>query len=88
MLTFWKVSLKGRIFTLVKVPFVTVVVVVVITGGAVAMVVAVVAAAVAVAPGKGFGKNLKKILLIKRGGIFLGAFNAKKSTSGGNKGTP
>ena len=57
---FWKVSLKGKAFTLIRVPPMAVVVVVVITGGVVVVAVAVVAAAVVMAPGKGFGENPEK----------------------------
>ena len=56
-LTFWKVSLKGRVFTFIRVPPITVVI---ITGRAVVVIVAVVAAAVVMAPGKGSGENPKK----------------------------
>ena len=67
--TFWKVSLKGRAFTFIRVPPVAVVAVVVIMGGVVAVVVAVVAAAVVMAPGKGSGKNPEKSSPRKEGGV-------------------
>ena len=89
--TFWKVSPKGKTFTLIRVPLITVAVitVVIITGRAVVVVIAVgVAAAVVMAPGKGSGKNLKKSSPQKKGGIPLRAFNTKRSTNGGNKRTP
>ena len=59
--TFWKVSLKGKAFTLIGVPLMAVAAVIVITVGVIVMVMAVgVAVAMAMAPGKGSGKNPKK----------------------------
>ena len=59
--TFWKVSLKGKTFTFMGVPLITVAAVVIITGGVVAVVMAVsMAAAVIITPGKGSGENPKK----------------------------
>ena len=39
-------------------------------------------------PREGLRREPREILPIKRGGISLRAFNARGSTSGGNKGTP
>ena len=76
-LTFWKVSLKGKTFTLIEVPPIAVAVIVIIIRVAVAMVVAVVmavviAAAAVIAPGKGSGKNPKKSSPWKKGKLPLG----------------
>ena len=71
-LIFWKVSPKGKAFTLVGVPPMAVVAVAVIMGGAVAVVIAVVAAAVVMAPGKGSGKNPEKSSLRRKGEVPLG----------------
>ena len=68
-LTFWKVSLKGRAFTFIRVPPVAVMVMAIITEGVMVMVVAVVAAVVVMAPGKGFGKNPEKSSSQKKGGL-------------------
>ena len=69
-LIFWKVFLKGKTFTLIKVPPVAVVAVVIIMGRVVAVAMAVdVAAAVVMALGKGFGKNPEKSSPRRRGGI-------------------
>ena len=68
-LTFWKVSPKGKAFTLIKVPPMAVVVAVTITGGVITMAMAVVAAAMVMAPGKGSGKNPEKSSPRKKGGI-------------------
>ena len=68
-LTFWKISLKRKTFTLIRVPFMAVVAVIVITGGVMAVVMAVVAAAVVMAPGKGFRKNPEKSSPRKKRGI-------------------
>ena len=88
-LTFWKVSPKGKAFTLIGVPPMAVMAVVIITGGAVAVVMAVgVAAAVVITPRKGSGGKPQEILPTEKGGIPLGALNTKGSTSGGNRRTP
>ena len=72
-LTFWKVSLKGKAFTLIGVLPIAVAAVVIITGGVMAVVMAVgVAAAVVMAPGKSFGKNPEKSSLRKKKGLLLG----------------
>ena len=81
-LTFWKVSPKGRAFTLVGVPSMAVVAVVVIAGVAVAVVVAmvvavvvavvIITAATAVAPKKGSGKNPEKSSLQREGRLLSG----------------
>ena len=78
-LTFWKISLKGRAFTLIRVPPVAVVAVVIITGGVIAVAMAVVAAAVAMAPGKGSGKNPEKSFPRKKKGFPLGLLIQKKA---------
>ena len=71
-LTFWKVSLKGKAFTFIKVPPMAIMAVVIIIGGVVAVVMAVMAAAVVMAPGKNSGKNPKKSSPWRKGGILLG----------------
>ena len=71
-LTFWKISLEGKTFTLIRVPPMAVVAVVIITGGVVAVIVAVVAAAMAMAPGKGSGENPKKSSPQRKGGLLSG----------------
>ena len=72
-LTFWKVSLKGRVFTFMGVPSIAVAVMVIIMGGVMAVIITVVmAAAVVMAPGKGSGKNPKKSSPQKEGGLLLG----------------
>ena len=58
--TFWKVSLKGKVFIFVKVPPMAVMAVVIITGGVMVVVMAVVAVAVVITPGKGSGENPEK----------------------------
>ena len=71
-LTFWKVSPKGRAFTFIKVPPITVVVIVIITKGAMAVAVVMVAAIMVMAPGKGSGKNPKKSSPQRKKGVPLG----------------
>ena len=74
MLTFifWKVSLKGKAFTLIKVPPIAVMAVAIIIGGAMVVVMAVVAAVMAITPGKGSEKNLKKSSPRRKKGVPLG----------------
>ena len=72
ILIFWKVSLKGKAFTLIGVLPMAVVAVVIIIGGVMAVVMAVVITAVVMAPGKGSGKNPKKSSLRRKGGLPLG----------------
>ena len=72
-LTFWKISPKGKAFTLIKVPFIAVAAVVIIIVGVMAVAMAVVmAAAVIIAPGKDFGKNPEKSSPRKKGRFPLG----------------
>ena len=71
-LTFWKVSLKGKAFTLIRVPPIAMVAVVIITRGVIAVAVAVVAAAMVMAPGKNSGKNPEKSSLRRKRGFPLG----------------
>ena len=67
---FWKVFLKGKAFTFIRVPPMAVVTVVIIMGGVMAVVMAMsVAAAVVMAPGKGSGKNPEKSSLWRKGGF-------------------
>ena len=69
-LTFWKVSLKGKAFTLMGVLPVAVVAVVIIMGGVMAVVIVVgMAAAVVMAPGKGSEENPEKSSLRRKGGF-------------------
>ena len=76
--TFWKVSLKGKAFTFVGVLPMAAAAVVIITGGVMAVAMAVgMAAAVVIAPGKGFGKNLKKSSPRRKGGLPLGLLMRK-----------
>ena len=77
-LTFWKVSPKGKAFTLIRVPFITVAVIVIIIGVAVAVVVVIMAAAV-VASGKGSGENPKKFSLQKERRFPLGFLMRNKA---------
>ena len=59
--TFWKVFLKGKVFTFMRVPPMAEITMVIITGGVITVVMVVgMAAAVVMAPGKGFGKNPEK----------------------------
>ena len=55
-LTFWKISLKGKTFTLIGVPPMAVAVM----AAVIIVAVAVAGAAVAITPGKGSGKNPEK----------------------------
>ena len=71
-LTFWKVSLKGKTFTFIRVPPMVVVAVVIITGGVITVIMAVVAVTVVMAPGKGSGENPEKSSLRKKRGLPLG----------------
>ena len=66
--TFWKVFLKGKVFTFIRVPPMAVVVMAVV----IIMAVAVVRVAVVMAPGKGFEKNPKKSSLWRKEGFPLG----------------
>ena len=66
--TFWKVSLKGKAFTFIGVPFMAVAVV----AAVVVMAVAVAEAAVVMAPGKGSEKNLKKSSPQRKRGFLSG----------------
>ena len=76
--TFWKVSLEGRIFTLIRVPFIIMAAVVIITGGVVVVIVAVgVVAVMVMAPGKGSGENPEKSTLRREGGFPLGLLMQK-----------
>ena len=59
ILTFWKVSLKGKAFTLIKVPPMAMVAVIIIMGGVIVVVMAL-AAVVVITPGKSSGKNPEK----------------------------
>ena len=68
-LTFWKISLKGKVFTLIGVPPMAVVVVIIITGGVMAVVMTVVTAVVVITPGKGSGKNPEKSSPRRKGGF-------------------
>ena len=71
--TFWKVSLKGRAFTFMRVPPVAVAAVIIITGGVMAVIIVVnVVAVVIMAPGKGSGRNPEKSSARKKRGLPLG----------------
>ena len=75
-LTFWKVSLKGKVFTLIGVLLTAVVI---ITGGVIAVIMAVgMVAAVVMAPGKGSGKNPEKSFPRRKGGFPLRLLTQKR----------
>ena len=63
--TFWKVSLKGKAFTLIRVPLMAVVVM----AAVIVMAVAVARAAVVITPGKGSGENPEKSSPRKKRGL-------------------
>ena len=85
---FWKVFLKGKAFTFIRVLFMAVAAVIIITGGVMVVVVAVgIAVVVVMAPGKGFGKNPEKSSLRRKGGFPLG-FLTRKGVQVGVIGVP
>ena len=71
-LTFWKVSLKGKAFTFIRIPPVAVVAVIIIMGGVMAVVMVMVVVAVVITPRKSSGKNPKKSSPRRKRGVPLG----------------
>ena len=87
-LTFWKVFLKEKTFTFIKVPPMAVAAVIIITVGVITTVMAVIITAVMVmAPGKGSEKNLKKSSPQRKRGLPLG-FLMRKGVQIGVINTP
>ena len=87
-LTFWKVSLKGKAFTFIRVPPIAMMAMVIITVGVMVIIMAVgVTVAVVMAPGKGSGKNPEKSSLRRKGG-FPSGFLMQKGAQVGVIGAP